>query len=381
MLFKEIIGQQAVKQRLIQSVRENRISHAQLLQGPEGSGNLALAIAYAQYISCTNRQENDSCGVCPSCKKMTKLIHPDLHFVYPVATTKKITKDPLCDHFINDWRTCILANPYIKITNWYDHIGVENKQGIIRTEEGDHIIRKLNFKSYESEYKTMIFWMPDKMNIEVANKLLKLIEEPPAKTLLVFVAESTENMLATILSRTQIVKIPKIHDDDLTRFFEQHKERYSLQQQDVISIVRLANGNFLKALEVVDSSEENTMYLDLFATLMRNCYARKVLEMIAWTDTIANSGREKQKSFLSYALRMIRENFVLNIANPEKSKLVFLTQKELQFAEKFSRFITPLNVSQISDELNKAQQHIERNGYDKIIFLDLALKITKLIVV
>jgi DNA polymerase-3 subunit delta' len=210
MLFSEIIGQENTKKQLIDSVQTSRMSHAQLFSGPEGSGSLPLAIAYAQYVSCTQQGADDSCGVCPSCRKYNKLAHPDLHFVFPVATTDKVKSKPVSDLFLPEWRDILLTNPYFSFNQWLEHIGVDNKQGLIGTEEAGEIIRKLTLKTYESDYKVMVIWMPEKMNDSSANKLLKMIEEPPLKTLFLLVSEHPEQIITTIISRTQLVKVPRI---------------------------------------------------------------------------------------------------------------------------------------------------------------------------
>lgn len=373
MRFRDIIGQQKTKQRLIQSVRDNRIAHAQLFLGPEGCGSLPMAIAYAQYINCPLSTEEDSCGICPSCNKFEKLIHPDLHFVFPVATTKSITKEPVSDDFIKQWRTLLLDFPYFNLLQWYETIEVENKQGSISKNESQEIIRKLSMKTFEAEYKVMIIWMPERMNIIAANKLLKMIEEPPDKTLFLLVSENTGLMLQTILSRTQLIKMSKIDPDDLKMYLES-LEKFSAPQ--IKDAIRLADGNVVRALRVLDSDDENTFNLDRFKTLMRMCYTKDVPGLLQWTESLNGTGRERQKNFLGYALRMIRENFILNCnVNP----LALLTEKEQEFSSKFFPFINSENVYQIVDELNKAQYHIESNGSDKIIFLDISLKLIKLI--
>jgi DNA polymerase III, gamma/tau subunits len=373
MLFKEVIGQQEVKQKLIQSVKDDRIAHAQLLLGAEGSGNLALAIAYAQYINCHSRTDEDSCGVCASCNKFQKLIHPDLHFVYPVATTKSITKEPVSDDFISQWRELLLQTQYFSLFQWYSHIEVENKQGIISKNESQEILRKLNLKTFEADYKIMVIWMPERMNIIAANKLLKILEEPPAKTVFLLISENTGMMLQTILSRTQLIKVPKIKDDDLWAHLKTH---YSYSEQQVTDAVKLADGNLINALRVLQNDEENAHNLDRFVSLMRLCWTKDVLGLLQWCESMTGIGRERQKSFFSYALRMIRENFMLNCEVPE---LALLTQKESDFSSKFFPYINQDNVYQMVAELNKAQYHIESNGSDKIIFLDTALKLIKLI--
>jgi len=373
MLFKEIIGQQEVKQRLIQSVQEDRIAHAQLLLGAEGCGNLALAVAYAQYINCNNRTTKDSCGICASCNKFQKLIHPDLHFVFPVATTKSIIKDPVSDDFIVQWREILLESPYFSLFQWYEQIEVENKQGIISKNESQEIIRKLNLKTFEAEYKIVIVWMPERMNIVAANKLLKMLEEPPPKTVFLLVSESTGMILQTILSRVQLIKVPKIKNEDLKEYLSQ---KFTYTEQQIMDAVRLSDGNLISALRVLQDNEENAGNLDKFVSLMRLCWTKDVLGLLQWCESMTGIGRERQKSFLGYTLRMIRENFILNCQVPE---LALLTLKESDFSSKFFPFINQDNVYQMVEELNKAQYHIESNGNDKIIFLDTALKLIKLI--
>lgn len=373
MQFKEVVGQKIIKEKLVHTIKENRVSHAQLFLGPEGSGNLALAIAYAQYISCENKQGDDSCGVCPSCIKYKKLAHPDLHFIFPVSTSKTVKKDPVSDDYIAPWRETIIENPYINQNKWYEVIDVENKQGIISKNESYEILKKLNLKTYESEYKIMIIWLPEKMNAFAANKLLKLIEEPPAKTLFLMVSENSEQILPTILSRTQLIKIPRIDNESMRNAL---CDRFGLPPEKAGDIVHLANGNYFQAQHLIDSSEEDFFNFEQFSYLMRLAYQRKVIDVISWVDEISQIGREKQKNFLAYAIRLVRENFMLNINHRD---IVYLTQRELEFSEKFSQFIHQENVHQIYKALNTAHADIEMNAYNKIVFLDLALKIIKLI--
>ena len=377
MFFKDIAGQKKVKEKLLNTVKNKRISHAWLFAGPEGNGKLALAIAYAQYLSCRNKSETDSCGECISCKKYMKLIHPDLHFVYPVVRTKKITK-PVSDDFINQWRKFILDFPYHGFEKWLEITGVENQQAGIFTQESAEIIKKLNFKSYESEYKVMIIWIPERMNVTASNKLLKMIEEPPPKTVFILVSEDTEKIINTILSRTQLVKIPKISSESM---FESIKEKYNFADEKVKEIVRISNGNFLTADELIKNREENIESDNFirFTKLMRLSYGVKVNELMEWTDDISGIGRENQKRFLEYSLRLTRENFILNISPENKNNIIYLTNKEEQFSEKFNIFINKNNINDITNEFTQAYNHIERNGYNKLIFLDLALKIARLL--
>jgi len=387
MLFSEVIGQEEIKKRLIHSVLENRISHAQLFVGLEGSGNLALAMAYAQFICCLKRSETDSCGECSSCKKYQKLIHPDLHFVYPIAATKKVSTD-----FLALWRTTVLGNPYMNLNFWVTaSANEENKQAGILSEEAGEIIRKLSLKTYEAEYKIMIIWMPERMNVSTSNKLLKILEEPPSKTLFLLVAQNTEEMLQTILSRTQLLKIPRIDDKSLANHL---KKNNNISEEETENIINMANGNYLQAMEVIKSSEENKENLDLFQLLMRYCFQfrtpssqlapsemakveKNYTDLVHWVDDISRFGREKQKRFISYSLRIIRENFMLNLFTDSNEKIVFLNKPEKAFSDKFKSFINSANVFRINEEFNNAYSDIERNGSGKIIFMDLALKIAR----
>lgn len=373
MLFSDITGQLELKQKLLASVQSGRIPHAQLFSGPEGSGSLPLAIAYAQFVACTGEKSNDSCGECSSCRKFSKLAHPDLHFSFPVNTTRKVSKNPTSDDFIAEWREFVLINPYFKANSWYYFMGLENKQGLINKKEGDSIVRKLSLKSYESDYKFMIIWLPEKMHVSVSNMLLKLIEEPPAKTVFLLVSEDPEKLLLTISSRTQPVKLDSIRPEDLKQALS---SKFEMAPGQLDSIVRLSNGNLIKALEILNSSEENEIYLSKFSDLMRKCWKRDYFGVNTWVDELAAMGRERQKSFFEYASRMLRENFISNLNKPE---IVYQTAEEEKFSSLFHPFINGNNVVQLYEELNKACSDIERNGYAKIILFDLALHIMKLI--
>jgi DNA polymerase III subunit delta' len=375
MLFSDIIGQQDIKSRLIQSVRDNRLSHGQLFTGPEGSGTLALAIAYIQYINCEARTENDSCNQCPSCVKYNKLAHPDLHFVFPVTSTKDVTGTSIkSDDFIEKWRNTVISNPYLSINDWYEALGVENKQGIINVNDSDEVVKKLSLKAYEAEYKAMIIWIAEKMNIQAANKLLKILEEPPDKTIFILVSEQFGQLLATITSRTQLIKVRKIDDADMVKHLV-HKN--GLSEQNAQQIAFLANGNFAVAKTIMAEGGEDDFFTSNFIYWMRICYGAKISEVFQWLELISKAGREKQKSFFDYALEMIRECLLLNYA-PDKN-LNRINKNEAEFLKKFSPFIHGANCILITDELNKASQHIERNANPKILFLDLSLKMMKLL--
>ena len=372
MFFKEVIGQSATKERLIQSVRGERVSHAQLFAGPEGTGKVALAIAYAQYVACTNRQPADSCGECPSCKKYRKLIHPDLHFVFPVIKTKKFDK-PVSDNFLDEWRQMVGQNPYFSSTQWFDHIGVENAQGMIYAHQSEEIIRKLNLKSYESEYKVMIIWLPEKMNPSCANKLLKMIEEPPMKTLFILITENEEDIISTIRSRCQLIIIPPIDTPTLEKAVG---ELLLAQGQDIRNVVHLAKGSYCKALELLQPDDQTYFNLEQFKELMRSAYGRKFTDLFKWVDQLAGIGREKQKSLLNYCLLILRENFIYNLKNKNIS---FMNDQEEDFSKRFSPFINERNIIELTEVFETAFNHIGSNGNPRIIFTDVAFKITKLI--
>lgn len=367
MLFKDVIGQEEIKQRLIQEVSEGRIPHAQLICGPEGVGKLPLALAYARYISCTNRSATDACGVCPSCVKINKLVHPDLHFVFPVV------KSGRSDDYITEWRKLVLNNPYFSLNHWLNEINAENAQAVIYTKESDEIMKKLSLKSSEGGFKITIIWLPEKMQAACANKLLKLLEEPPEKTVFLLVSENPELILPTILSRTQRFNIRNIDEASIAQALQ---EKYNIQPTDSVDIAHLANGNFIKALETIHLNEEHQLFFELFVNLMRLSYQRKIREMKLWSEQVSALGRERQKNFLAYCQRMIRENFMYNLRQKELS---YMTLNEQNFATRFAPFVNERNVMGIMDELSEAQQHIEQNVNAKMVFFDFSLKMIVLL--
>lgn len=372
MKFSSIIGQPNLKNHLINTVAKNRISHAQLFLGDEGYGGLPLALAYAKFIMCTNRTEFDSCGECASCRKIAKYEHPDLHFVFPVAAPKNKEK-AVSDSLIKEWRKFIIANPYGTYNDWLNVLDAGNSQAIIRVDEGREILRKLNMKSFESEYKIMIIWFPEKMNAETANKLLKLIEEPPAKTLFFLVSQNSQFIISTILSRTQLVKINRITEDDL---FIGLKEQHKLSDDKARQISRLSEGNYSLAKEYIESSIDTKLNFEQFVHMMRLSYSGKMIELIKWVDEISKLGREKQKAFLTYSLRMIRENLIIN---QKQKNMVRMSDNEEAFAEKFANFIHPTNAPFLSSEIDKAFVHIARNANAKVVFLDLSIKLNRIL--
>ena len=374
MNFSQIPGQQEIKIKLLRSVKEERVIHAQLFAGPEGCGSMALALAYAQYISCEDRTVSDSCGTCKSCVKYNKLIHPDLHFVFPVIKGKKAT-DPVSDNYLEEWREFVKRSPYFNLNNWMDFIEVGNAQGMIFASEASEIIKKLSLKTFESDFKIMIIWLPEKMHQATANKLLKMIEEPPEKTLFLLVSEEPDKVIPTILSRCQLVKIPSFKTNDIEKYLT---DRFNLTADKSADISRVSNGNITRASELCENEESNLANLDRFKSLMRFAWKRDIISLISWSEEVASTGREAQKNFVSFSLRLLRENLMLTLGQL-KNSLVYLTGAEAEFSGKFHPSVNQNNIYQLNEELNLVYTHIESNGNAKIIFLDLALKVTKLI--
>jgi DNA polymerase III subunit delta' len=369
-LFSDIIGQNAAKERLLRSVSDGRISHAQLFLGPQGSGSLPLAMAYAQYISCTNKQATDSCGTCSSCVKNNKLIHPDLHFVYPVALSKDVR---VSTDVAVKWRESFLDNPYITLYGWFENLDAENKQAVIGVEESAEILRKLSLTTYEAEYKIMIIWQAEKMNPASANKLLKILEEPPDKTLFLLVCENEDQLLRTIVSRTQLIKIPRIAEEELIKALIEKNDQ---SPEAAEKTAHLADGNYAEALLLVSENENAAHNLASFQKLMRASLKFNPQGVFSWIDEVGASGRERQKNFINYALHIIRESMVLNYGDPG---LVKLGADEREFVQKFAPFIHSGNIDRFTDELNKAYFHLERNANVKILFMDLAFKFNELL--
>ncbi len=367
MLFKEVIGQEDVKRLLIQEVKSGRIPHAKLITGDEGVGKMPLALAYAQYILCTNRGENDACGVCPACIKAAKLIHPDLHFSFPTVNNK------FCNYYMPAWRKMIMSSPYFSMKHWLSEMGAENKQALIYTGETDEVIKKLTLKPYESDYKVMIIWSVDRQNAESANRLLKTLEEPSDKTVLILISEYPEKILPTILSRTQQINIRPIDEQNIENALQQG---YGVTSGDSKTIAHLSGGNFVKALEAIHINEDNKLYFELFVNLMRLSYQRKIREMKLWSEQVAGLGRERQKDLLLFCQRLIRENFIYNF---HRQELNYMTVDESNFATRFAPFVNERNVMGIMDELTEAQQHIEQNVNAKIVFFDFSLKMIVLL--
>ena len=382
MLFREIIGQEATKQQLRQAVREGRIPHAQLFAGISGIGKLQLALAYAQYLNCPNRTEEDSCGTCPTCLQYQHLQHPDLHFVFPIVKTDAAD---ICDAWLEPWREIILNNRYFDLDDWHRAMGVETKQSMIYEKESGEILRKLSLKPYGNGYKVMIIWQPEKMNITTANKLLKLLEEPPEKTVFLMVSEHPEQLLATVQSRVQTIRVPRLETETIAAALREK----GIDATRATDIARIANGSYLAALKKADASEENQQELRDFIALFRDAYTVGVLtdpqkkfeslkRLKQWSIDMADSkvGREKQKHFLQYAQQQVRENYIRNMGQAE---LNYQMEAEREFSVKFAPFIHDGNVEAIMNQLDLAERQIEQNGNAKVIFFDLCLQMIVLI--
>ena len=370
MLFKDIIGNNAVKKQLTEAVKNNRISHAQLFFGKSGSAKLALALAYSQYLNCENKIENDSCGRCSSCLKFSNLSHPDLHLIFPILKVNGV-KTPTSDSFVNNWRELILSNQYVSINDWIDSFGADNKtgkQGSIYIDEAASIQRKLSLKNYEAEYRVVLIWMPERMNLTVANKLLKLLEEPPKGTIFILVSEDANNLLPTIISRLQTLKIPDFNTEDIAHYFG------GITLEKAKQLKNITDADLGKMIKIQQDSEGILYLFEEFSAWMRLAYKMDVCGISIWVDKISTTGRKHQKLFLSYAIKMIRECLILNFAN---SSLLKTNEKEHTFISKFSPFIHEENSVMIVEELEKSIKSINRNANAKILFFELSLKMVK----
>ncbi|MBD1424152.1 DNA polymerase III subunit [Sphingobacterium arenae] len=364
MQFKDIIGQHTIKRHLVQTVRENRVSHAQLFLGPEGSGSLALAVAYAQYINCENPSENDSCGTCSSCRKYQKLIHPDLHFSYPFFASGE--KD-VATVYMDAWRTAFLGNPYMGLDYWRHQLEAGNKQANINIAEAHDIIKKLSLKAFESEYKVLVLWLPEYLQTQ-GNALLKLIEEPPEKTLFLLVSENQDGILNTIISRTQLVKIPKLSSDDTKQYLITDK---AISEDRANEIAFIADGNLQTAVNLLE--EDTHPYFDLLISWLRFVVTDSGLNIIRFCEEdFPRLGRENQKNYLLYTINVFRQVLLMQT---RLSQLVLLNGKELDFVQKFSENFKKEQLELAVGLLEKTHYKVERNANPKILFLDLSLQL------
>lgn len=370
--FRDVIGHENLKASLIRSVNAGNIAHAQLFSGIEGVGKFAIAIAYARYIHCTNRGEHDACGVCPSCMQYNALSHADLHFVFPMVRNKD-KKKTHCDDYRQQWNEFISTNLYFGIDEWLHAMNAENKQAIIYADESEEIWRKMTLKSFSSPYKIMIIWLPERMNVECANKLLKLFEEPYPNTIFLLVSNAPDQLLSTIRSRVQQISLPALSLDTISMALQ---HQYGITDTDARAVAHLSSGSYLKACMNLSLNEDNKLFFDLFVQLMRMAYARRIKELKVWSEDAAELGRERLRNFLSYTARMIRENYIYNLAQPT---LNYMTSEEAQFSTRFAPFVNERNVQEIISILNSAENDIGQNANAKIVLFDLAVKMILLL--
>jgi DNA polymerase-3 subunit delta' len=384
MQFKDVIGQGPLKKSLVRMADNRRIGHAQLFTGAEGSGALPLAMAFAQYINCAAPVDGDSCGVCASCVQMGQLAHPDVHYVFPVNKSKSaegaVGSDgdhPVSDQFIAAWRRQILDNEprgYFSEQQWYRAIEIDNKQGNISRFEADRILHKLSFKAFESKYKILIVWLPERMNDQAANALLKILEEPWENTIFLLVSESPGRLLKTILSRTQEVHVPAVAAEDLSDWL---KNTRKLPQEQADLLARIAFGNVLEALRLCAGETEDDEDFELFVQLMRLSYEDRHMQLLEWAETVAALNRESQKALLENTLRLLREAYMLSMG---MRNVAYLYGKELAFMQKFAPFVHSRNIEALVAETQRTVGDIARNGNPKIVFTHYALTVSKLIV-
>lgn len=351
-------------------VNENRVPHALLFSGKEGSGNLPAALAFAQHLYCTAKTETGACGTCSSCNKVAKLIHPDLHFVFPIAKSKDVKSS---NDLIKEFREAFLQKSYLSLHDWFNELSAENKQPIIPVEEANDILRKLSYTSYEGSYKMMIIWQPEKMNVEAANKLLKVLEEPPEQTIFILVSTQPDQLLATIISRVQQIPFYNCTEQEITEaLVANYKVNADVAKQTAV----LANGNYGEAIGMLAHNDDNVSLLNYFQSFMRLALKFDASKALQWIDEIAGIGREKQKQFFQYGLEVFRDSLMYNFG---ERNLVRLSGQEKQFLEKFAPFITQKNYERLIEEFNSSYYYIERNANPKILFMDLILKTNELI--
>ncbi len=373
MTFSDVVAQEDIARRLCRQVADGRVPHALMLCGASGSGTLPLALAYARYLLCEHPGTDEACGVCPSCRMAARLEHPDLHFSFPIVKYKD-AEHSVSDAYLTAWRRRLLESPYFDLADWLTDMEAGNQQAMIYAAESDAIQRRLSLRSSLGGRKVLILWQPEKMRTECANKLLKLIEEPPAGTVFLLVSEEPERVLPTILSRTQPIHVPPIPAD---RLAESLIRFHALSPELARDTARLSHGSYTAALRLLKGSQDDALYFDLFVMLMRLSYARRIKEMKEWSEQVAALGRERQKNFLAYAQRLIRENFVANFRRPE---LNYQTQAEAEFSTRFARFVNERNIIPITHELSTAERDIEQNVNPKMVFFDLALKMIVLLI-
>ena len=372
-MFDNIIGQKEYIASLRTAIDNNRLPHALLISGNEGSGSLALAYAAAQYLICPHRHDGDACGQCPQCLQLGKLQHPDVHFVFPVVRKKNQKEAPISLDYMSEWRNAFLNNHYLTLNEWTTTSGEENKQAGIFVAEANNLIKTLSVKPFESDYRVMIIWLPEKMNEETANKLLKIIEEPNDMTHFFLVSQEPERIIGTIQSRVQRINLPPIADVDIQQALV---SRFDCPQDKAIDYARMSHGSYVEALKLLNDDEERSFYFTKFCEMMRLSYAKKLFDMKEWSEEMSGIGRERQKAYLQYAQQMIRENFIMNFNTPS---LNYLNESERTFSSRFHAFVNHNNVTGIMDELALAEKDIMQNVNAKMVFFDLSLKLIMLL--
>ena len=367
MFYSDVIGQEAAKQHLRQMIGEERIPHALMFCGPQGAGKLPLALAFAAHLLCEHPNPEGPCGTCASCQMVRQWAHPDLHFSFPVYK-KKPTDNTTSDDYLPQWREQLEQSVYFGIEEWLADIKAENQQIMHYVGESDSLQRKLALKASQGGRRVVLLWLPERMKTEMANKLLKIIEEPPTQTYFLLVSEEPDNVLGTIQSRVQRINVPALSESDVA---ETLMNQFALSEAEAKVAAHVAQGNYTAALARQQVSSEEKTFFDLFVQLMRLSYSRQVRELRQWSETVADMGRERQKRMLAYCQRLIRENFIYNFHRPEMS---FETAEESQFSTRFAPFINERNVIGITTELADAQRDIEQNVNARIVFFDFALK-------
>ena len=358
MQFKDVVGQAKLKEKLIHGVRKNKISHAQLFIGAPGYGSLGLAMAFAQYILCENKTKEDSCNQCPSCIKITKLQLIVLHFSFPTIQSISKTSNPLYE----EWRSQLKETRYFSLFDWIKKMDVKERKPIISVDESLDIQKKLKLKSYEGGYKIMIIWMAEEMNTQCANKILKILEEPPEKTLFILISEDDGKLLDTIKSRCQTLRVNRISDPELKLHLE---ENFELNMEEADSIASFSEGNIIKAKEMLNLGEDEHSLKEHFIDLMRSSYKKNVIDMMNWADEMAQTGKERQKIFLLYTSHMLRQCILKNYAGTDHIKV---SGDELSFLDKFSPFVNGNNIREFMKSIDEAYYQLERNANAKILF-------------
>ena len=369
MFFRDVIGQDSLKQQLIASARKGVVPHSQLFCGQAGCGTFPLAFAYARYLNCTERSDTDACGHCSSCLKYNEIAHPDLYFIFPMVQEGKKT---VCDDYIMEWRAFLSTRVYFDLNRWLNEIDA-TKQAIIYSKESDEIMRKVSLKIYEAAYRILLIWMPERMHSACANKLLKVIEEPPPNTIILMVSEEPDRILGTILSRSQRINVKPID----THTLAQHAvSQFEIDDERAQQIARMAHGDYLQMMEIMQDSEENTFFLQQFILMMRNSWSKNVKGMKVFADEMVSLLKERQRNFLAYCQRFVRENFIFRF---QTSDMNYMNREEVNFSVNFAPYVNERNVFALMEELTEADRHLAQNVNAKMVFFDLALRITTLL--